>query len=290
MLLLPLLAGIGWIELSVPAFFPLGAVLGGYVFGVAMTWASGCAGGIWYKLGGGNWRAAIAIIGLAVGATAAERGLFRGFREVVQDVGRSDRLQSATIGGLIGFEAIVFVIALVLALLLFRSKLTSPAPNAWSWAKTGAAMGVLAVLAWLSSALAGRSFGMAVVPGSVDALSTLVGGEPRLSWDLFFVLFIPVGGYLATRKNAAAASPLGKIDAIKLFFGGIVLGVAASLAAGCTVGHSLVGLPLLSLGSIVTTISIILGTWTVGWFEMRTERRAAASAPQPAVAGSTAGR
>ena len=53
-----------------------------------------------------------------------------------------------------------------------------------------------------------------------------------------------------------------------MFTGGLLLGVGASLAAGCTVGHSLVGLPLLSVGSIVTTFFIILGSWTVGVFQL----------------------
>ena len=48
----------------------------------------------------------------------------------------------------------------------------------------------------------------------------------------------------------------------------LLLGIGASLAGGCTVGHSLVGVPLLSVGSIVTTVFIVLGSWTAGYFEI----------------------
>ncbi len=37
-------------------------------------------------------------------------------------------------------------------------------------------------------------------------------------------------------------------------------------------GPRFVGLPLLSLGSTVTTIFGILGSWTVGYFEMKNSR------------------
>jgi uncharacterized membrane protein YedE/YeeE len=41
--------------------------------------------------------------------------------------------------------------------------------------------------------------------------------------------------------------------------GGLGLGVGASLAAGCTVGHGLAGLPLLAPGSVVAIVSIYVG-------------------------------
>jgi hypothetical protein len=36
------------------------------------------------------------------------------------------------------------------------------------------------------------------------------------------------------------------------------MGVGAGLAGGCSLGHSLVGVPLLSLGSLTTTVSMAL--------------------------------
>ena len=37
--------------------------------------------------------------------------------------------------------------------------------------------------------------------------------------------------------------------------------IGAGLAGGCNLGHSLVGVPLLSMGSIVTTVSMFAGVW-----------------------------
>ncbi len=43
--------------------------------------------------------------------------------------------------------------------------------------------------------------------------------------------------------------------------GGFLMGIGAAIAGGCNLGHSLVGVPLLSLGSITTTVSMLVGVW-----------------------------
>ena len=135
-------------------------------------------------------------------------------------------------------------------------------------------MGLLGIVAWPLSALSERTFGMAVVPGSVNALDFVSGGDAsRLNWDVFFVLAIPVGAYLAARRRGQLSSePVSGTDAAQALAGGVLLGIGASLAGGCTVGHSLVGLPLLSAGSLVTTVFIVLGSWTSGYFEIKNRR------------------
>src|SRR5262245_60077120 len=72
MLSLPLLRLLGLVKFTVPAFYPLGATLGGFLFGLAMNWGGGCAGGIWYKLGAGNIGAIVAIITLILGYVTTE--------------------------------------------------------------------------------------------------------------------------------------------------------------------------------------------------------------------------
>jgi len=41
--------------------------------------------------------------------------------------------------------------------------------------------------------------------------------------------------------------------------GGLLMGAGAAVSGGCNLGHSMVGVPLLSLGSIVATLAIIAG-------------------------------
>jgi uncharacterized membrane protein YedE/YeeE len=47
----------------------------------------------------------------------------------------------------------------------------------------------------------------------------------------------------------------------ELAAGGLLMGVGAGIAGGCNLGHSMVGVPLLSLGSITTTLAIITGVF-----------------------------
>jgi uncharacterized membrane protein YedE/YeeE len=104
---------------------------------------------------------------------------------------------------------------------------------------------------------------MAVLPGSKDALDLLaIGNRSALSWDLFFVVGIALGGFLSAFRNGTFSwSNISGAAIWKLAAGGFVLGASASLAGGCTVGHGLTGFPLLSLGSITFTVFAILGAW-----------------------------
>lgn len=273
MLALPLLVHLGWARVTVPAFYPLGAVAGGYLFGVAMAWAGGCAAGVWYKWGEGRWDAFVALLGLALGAAATQAGPLRGVREAVQAVASGESVRSATVGDLVGGAWAAPAVGVALLLWLARRPGGAP-PGSWSWRRTGLLMGAASALAWPLSALADRAFGMAVIPGSVRWVEwTTAGQGVRLDWDAAFVAAIPLGAWLSARlRGPLAAEPVASGDLARSFAGGALLGVGASLAGGCTVGHSLVGLPLLSLGSLVTTLFIVLGSWTTGYFELRRRR------------------
>jgi hypothetical protein len=104
---------------------------------------------------------------------------------------------------------------------------------------------------------------MAVMPGNKDALELLtIGKLSALSWDFFFVLGIPIGGFLSTRRYGTFTwSNISGAAIWKLAGGGSILGASASLAGGCTVGHGLAGIPLFSLGSIAFTVFAMLGAW-----------------------------
>ena len=48
---------------------------------------------------------------------------------------------------------------------------------------------------------------------------------------------------------------------IQLALGGLLMGIGAAISGGCNLGHALVGVPLLSLGSITTTAAMLLGVY-----------------------------
>jgi uncharacterized membrane protein YedE/YeeE len=266
MLVLPLVFALGLSSPTYPAMFPIGAVVGGLLFGASMRWAGGCAAGIWYKVGSGSLGALAAILGMGVGAAAFELGPFAGIRNAVQTAGPSVRS--------VPFEmpwVWAPVAGLIVVAVLWR---TAPGrAGAWSWQRTGIAMGIIGVVAWPLSSLAARDFGMAVVPGTVSLFA-----EPLrrfMSWDVLFVLGIPLGAFVAARQvGPVAASKVSAASAGKHFVGGLGLGVGASLAAGCTVGHGLTGVPLLAPGSMLAIASIFAGSAITSLWAQRGMSRA----------------
>lgn len=252
MLVVPLIFALGLSSPTYPAMFPLGAVLGGVLFGASMRWAGGCAAGIWYKVGSGSLGALTALLGMGVGAAALELGPLLGLRMTIQSAGPS--IASAPFGASWEWAPLA---GLLLVLVLWRA--APGRAGAWSWRRTGVLMGLLGIVAWPLSSLAARDFGMAVVPGTVSLLA-----EPLrrfFSWDVMFVLGIPLGAFVAARKaGPVSTSKVSPLSAGKHFAGGLGLGVGAALAAGCTVGHGLTGVPLLAPGSILAILSIFAGS------------------------------
>jgi uncharacterized membrane protein YedE/YeeE len=264
MLVVPLVFAVGVSSANYPSFFPVGAVVGGLLFGASMKWAGGCAAGVWYKAGAGSLGALAAILGMAVGATLLELGPLAGFRAAVQSLG--PQMSSAPLGGMWAWAPVAG--AMVVVLLMRAAPGTA---GDWSWRRTGLLIGIVGVLAWPMSSLAGRDFGMAVVPGTVELLA-----EPLarfMTWDVLFVLGIPVGAFVAARQAGPVSwSKASWKDASKRFVGGLGLGVGASIAAGCTVGHGLTGVPLLAPGSIVAIIAIFAGSALTSLWQLRAVR------------------
>jgi uncharacterized membrane protein YedE/YeeE len=135
------------------------------------------------------------------------------------------------------------------------------------------AIAIVGIIAWPLSSLAARDFGMTVVPGTVSLLAEPV--TRLISWDVLFVLGIPLGAFVAARRTGPiAASKVSVASASKNFAGGFGLGAGASLAAGCTVGHGLTGIPLLAPGSVLTLASIFAGSAITSLWAQRGMNRA----------------
>jgi len=266
MLVVPLVFALGLSSPTYPAMFPIGAVVGGLLFGASMRWAGGCAAGVWYKVGSGSLGALTAVLGMAIGAAALELGPFVGLRTAVQSAGPS--VSNAPLETLWAWAPVA---GLLLVAILWRA--APGQAGAWSWRRTGIAMGIVGIVAWPLSSLAARDFGMAVVPGTVSLLVEPV--KHLMSWDVLFVLGIPLGAFVAARRSGpVTASKVSALNATKHFAGGLGLGVGASLAAGCTVGHGLTGVPLLAPGSMLAVVSIFAGSAITSLWTQRGMSRA----------------
>jgi len=261
LILLPVLFASGAAQLGLPAFAPVGAVFGGVLFGLCMRWAAGCAAGVVYKAGARSVRGMIGMLGMSLGAGALEVGPLLPLRTwalglaPVTNVNLAEALHLPLkiVGPLLG---------VVLVGGLWRSK-TSTA-GAWTWRRTGMLLALVSLAAWPLSELAGRSFGLAVIPGAVGLVSAPLGIDFS-SFDVAMVAGIFVGGWLASLHDRAPADgadkgkPMPAKVMLQTLVAGLGLGVGASLAGGCTVGHGITGLPLLAPGSMTAFAAIALG-------------------------------
>lgn len=133
----------------------------------------------------------------------------------------------------------------------------------WPFWAAGLGIGLfVTALAWLI----GRTLG--VSSGYADACQLSSPGD---KWKLVLVLGLPLGGLLSAWLSGQlqATWTLGLFDSriseaplIKapiLFLGGLLLGLGARRAGGCTSGHAIVGTAQLAPASLITTTGMMLG-------------------------------
>ena len=84
-------------------------------------------------------------------------------------------------------------------------------------------------------------------------------------WKLYFVLGIVFGGFLTS--NVFSEIPIQFLPEkyyslqgiLTLFLGGFLVGFGTRYTNGCTSGHSITGLSMFQLSSLVATISFFVG-------------------------------
>jgi uncharacterized membrane protein YedE/YeeE len=141
----------------------------------------------------------------------------------------------------------------------------------WSWWAAGLGIGLTALgLAWFT----GKKLG--VTGGFEDACSLLSQENPKDGWKLFFILGLPLGGFLASGSLATLVKTgqwnwtllFGQVDAFSagslwvkllwLFIAGILVGYGARWAGGCVSGNSIMGVSTGSIMSIVNTVAFLV--------------------------------
>ena len=282
---IPLVQGmiyLGWIDPWIPPFAWPANIVGGLIFGIGMVAASSCVTGLFYKTGHGMVGALIGLATWAVGDILVYLGPLSGLRASLRAPDLVVEGQSATLFNLpgIGGTALLLVILAIAALYLWRAP-RNQRDKLWKWPVLGAATGIFMSLAWLLARAGGSdyTFGTSGVPsGVVSALTgELEGGTP---WIPLTLLFLLPGAFLAARYAGTfwLRGETGRRYA-ELAVGGLLMGAGAGIAGGCNLGHSLVGVPLLSLGSITSTLAMIAGVFlavAVGrLFSARSKRLAA---------------
>ncbi len=147
----------------------------------------------------------------------------------------------------------------------------------WSgWIAGLAVGGYLLLQLWVTGKplACSTGFGNACVPWSRQPyFRTEPYGDPW-NWRTFFLLGLPIGGFVAVATSPGAAWVPGwsygalydgvmpeALWARALIFttGGIAIGYGARLAGGCTSGHSISGMAMLNPPSIIASVCFFVG-------------------------------
>lgn len=271
------------------SFVPLANILGGFLFGMGIVLAGGCASGVTYRVGEGHISALIAIMGFFLGVVMTLEGVlspvynyFRGFKVEVLGKGYPalwDIFGSGPVAKWITIGIFSFIVSIFV---IKGSPSFGKQSKGYSWALAGLLIGILTIAGWwVSSYFGGIPRGLAITKPLNEFFHAILYRSshspfPEFSflgifkgtWGAFFVISIPVGSFISAkglREFKWKISPANEV--LTVFFGSILMGIGAAIAGGCNLGHGVTGFSTMAISSIVTTLSIILGNWTMVYFK-----------------------
>ena len=265
---IPLVQGmiaLGWIAPWVAPWAWQANLVGGLIFGAGMVIAATCITGIFYKLGHGMLGTLVGLVTWSLGDLLTWRGPLNPLRTALNQnpvvTGGEPTTILNVLGSSLGLGLLVLLLAAT-AVFLWRS----PRPRQgdyWSWLPLGLSVGLFTSLAWLLARAGGANytFGTSRVPTMLyESLSGAT--DPGNLWIPVALIALLPGSFIAARRAGtfwARGETSGRYT--QLAAGGLLMGIGAGISGGCNLGHSLVGVPLLSLGSITTTLAMLLGVY-----------------------------
>lgn len=275
----------GLVKMSPSAFFWGAHLVGGVLFGIGMVLAGGCASGVTYRVGEGVVGAFAAAIGLATAASFTVLGFLAPIKDYLQ---KSTKIMmgeaNPTLANILGLPhwAVAFTIAIlaVVAWVVIVGRNREPVGakgndslytrifrKGWGWLVAGVVIGLINILAFYSSTLAGRSYPLGITSGWVGIVKVLIGvPEAKLGWGDYLILGIIIGALVAAVLAAEFKIRWPGWKTVgQTFGGGLLMGFGAITSGGCNVGHILSGLPQLGIGSIAGSIFIVVGAWLMAY-------------------------
>ncbi len=110
-----------------------------------------------------------------------------------------------------------------------------------------------------------------IIPGSRSLNWIKSQFTETWSWRVYFIAGIILGGFISARLGGRPLiiPEMGQftiiagwpalLNAIYFFVGGMLLGLGARIAGGCTSGHSIHGIANLHMSSIIVTVLFLAG-------------------------------
>lgn len=260
---------LGVIETPVDNFAPIAVVAGGFIFGIGIVLAGGCASGTWYRSGEGLIGSWFALLFYCIFAGAMKTGSLQWLNDGL----RERTINATTLPETFGISTWYFALGLsaLTAYLtwyfLKRETKVATLSNQQGWKKplhvytAGALVGILGVIAWPLSAATGRNSGLGITTPSANIANyTITGNAEKIDWGVMLVLGILIGSFIAAKATGEFRLRVpDATTAVRSIFGGALMGVGAALAGGCTVGNGMVETSLFSYQGWIALLFIALG-------------------------------
>ena len=247
--------------------------------------AGGCATGTWYRAGEGLIGSWAALGFYMLTAAMMKTGVLAGVTTSVSSVGVVNNSMAETLHVNIWILIAVLVLVLVVSVVLInyarRPKVKIPQlkpkklglahilfEKRWSPFVTAVLVGLIAAIAWPVSEATGRMFGLGVTVPTANILQYAVTGDNQfLNWGMFLVLGLFIGSFIAAKASGEFRWRVPNAKTmVTSSAGGVLMGIGASLAGGCSIGNGLVMTAMMTWQGWIALVFMILGVWVASYF------------------------
>jgi len=269
-------------------------IIGGIMFGIGMTLASGCGNKILIRIGGGNIKSIFVLIVAGLMALLMTRTDFYGLlfhswmNPISPDLaklGISDQSIQTMFSSITGIESnnmiITILVPAIISILLLKYIFSSYSKLSSDNILSGIVVGLVVTFAWLISggelgqvwienndfldtpypSVGVQSFTFINPMGELLIYSSSVFDSFYLTFGVTALISTIFGSfiYALISNNLRLEWFANKHDFYRHLLGAVLIGIGGVLSLGCTIGQGVTGVSTLALGSIITLISIIFG-------------------------------
>jgi len=274
------------------SFNVIANIVGGYIFGLGIVLAGGCGSGIIYRIGEGYVSAIVATFGFAASLVATIHGPLKPIMQYLKSfkvtLGEGEDIITTPalwdlFGGVHAKWYVIAVLSVIMIWFVLKGNPFGKGPKkGYSWSVTGVLLGLVLIIAiWASYFWGGQTRGLSAAGPTAEAFLALTIGNSmakfdptfdfwgifKASWSALYIIGIPLGVYMSAKGLKEFKLQIPPADeVVRVLFGSIIMGFGAATAGGCTVGHALTGIAGLALSSIVATVFMVLGNWTMVYY------------------------
>ena len=235
-------------------FAPVANIVGGYLFGMGMVLANGCASGILYRCGQGFTDSWLSFASFFLGLCVTKHGWLKPLYDmsasvVVRINGKVNPALWDLFGG--GMETkwiTIGVITIIIGIFLLRGKPFKMGHKGYYWSTTGLFLGVITVIAWWASTYwGGRPRGLSFTGPTAELFLSILAGDPMVgrtpvfnffglfetTWASLYVVAVPVGAFFSAKLlKEFKLFFVPREELLAIFIGGFIMGIGAAVGRG----------------------------------------------------------